>query len=97
MGIAEFPDHKDRMEQSMRDLLYDYETHGYCTSFGAWKPEINAIAAPVRSMDGSSIYGINVGGPSFLVSPDELHDRYGQRLRETVEDIAPTPSGSRAA
>lgn len=90
MGIAEFPDHRERMEQSVRDALGDYETYGYCTSFGAWKPEINAIAAPVRSLDGTSVYGINVGAPFFLVSPGELHEQYGRRLRATVKDLAPT-------
>ncbi len=97
LGIVEFPDQKEQMEQSLRDALRDYETYGYCTSFGAWKPEINAIAAPVRSLDGTTIYGINVGGPSFLVSADELHDTYGQRLRATVEALAPPPSGTCAA
>lgn len=86
-GIAEFPDQKDRMEQSIADALRDYGTYGYCTSFGAWKSEINAIAAPVRSLDGTSIYGLNIGGPSFLVSPQILHGDYGTTLLELAAEL----------
>lgn len=86
-GIAEFPEQKDRMVHSLREAVRDYNTRGYCTSFGGWKPEINAIAAPVRSLDGSSVYGLNIGGPSFLVSPGELHEKYGERLLQAVRDL----------
>lgn len=87
MGIAEFPGQRERMEKSLDDIARDYETYGYCTSFGAWKPEINAIAAPVRSLDGTSVYGLNIGGPSFLVSPEELHEDYGYRLLQAVKEL----------
>lgn len=87
MGIAQFLGQKERMKQGLHDALRDYANFGYSTSFGAWKPEINAIAAPIRSLDGTSIYGINIGGPSFLVSPQELHEGYGERLRTAVEQL----------
>ena len=84
LAIAEFPDQKDRMTQSLAEAQRDFETYGYCTSFGRWKPEINAIAAPFRSLDGTTVYGLNIGGPSFLVSPEDLHAQYGTRLIDTV-------------
>lgn len=93
MGIREFPEQQERMEQSIRDAVSDYETYGYCTSFGAWKPEINAIAAPLRSLDGTTVYGVNVGGPSFLISPKELHKEYGPALLETVRKLGGIPAG----
>ncbi|KRW97545.1 IclR family transcriptional regulator [Paracoccus sp. MKU1] len=89
-GIREFPGQRQRMEDSVRDALKDHETYGYCTSFGAWKPEINAIAAPLLSVDGTTVYGVNVGGPSFLVSPEELHEHYGPRLIDVVASFSRT-------
>lgn len=89
-GIEEFPDQRDRMTESLAEALTDFEQYGYCTSFGAWKPEINAIAAPIRSLDGSSVYGLNVGGPSFLVSAEELHRTYGPRLLRAVAELGGT-------
>lgn len=93
MGIQEFPEQRERMEQSIRDAVSDYETYGYCTSFGAWKAEINAIAAPLRSLDGTTVYGINIGGPSFLISPKELHREYGPALLETVRKLGGMEGG----
>lgn len=87
-GIEEFPDDKERMEQGLKSAVQDYKIYGYCTSFGSWKPEINAIGAPIRSIDGRTIYGINVGGPSFLVKPEELIGYYGPRLLEMVEMLS---------
>lgn len=86
-AIREFPDQRQRMEQSLEKGLRDYRTYGYCTGFGDWRPEINGIAAPVRSLDGTSVYGVNVGGPSFLVTPQELHADYGQRLLDAVREL----------
>ncbi|MFS4437477.1 IclR family transcriptional regulator [Paracoccaceae bacterium GXU_MW_L88] len=86
-AIEEFPGQRDRLEDSLEKAITDYDKYGYCTSFGAWKPEINAIAAPVRSLDGTSIYGVNVGAPSFLISPDELHEQYGERLRRATAHL----------
>lgn len=86
-ACKEFPDHRARMEQSITDALNDFATFGYCTSFGAWKPEITSIAAPCRSLDGRSVYGVNIGGPTFLVSGAQLHEQYGQRLLEFISRI----------
>lgn len=86
-AIKERPGEAERIERGLADALQDFQRYGYCTSFGAWKPEITAIAAPLASPDGSSIYAVNVGGPSFLVTPEELHHSYGQRLIETVRRI----------
>ncbi|MFD1796486.1 IclR family transcriptional regulator [Paracoccus aurantiacus] len=89
-AIAEFPGQRERMERSLNQAVEDYERYGYCTSFGAWKPEINSIAAPLRSLDGSSVYGVNIGGPSFMISPEELHEQYGDRLRSAVSGLGAT-------
>lgn len=86
-AIDEFPGQRERLEKGLEEAISDYNKFGYCTSFGSWKPEINAIAAPIRSLDGTSIYGVNVGGPSFLISPEELHEEYGERLREAVNAL----------
>lgn len=86
-GIREFPAQQARIVQSVEDALRDYDRFGYCTSFGDWKPEINAIAVPLRALDGRTVYSLNVGGPSFLVGPDELHETYGPRLLAALDRL----------
>jgi DNA-binding IclR family transcriptional regulator len=87
-AVEEFPEQKSRMEESLAKLLEDYATYGYCTSFGSWKPEVNAIAVPFPSLDGSTVYGLNVGAPSFLVSEQELHEEYGPRLLHAAKTLS---------
>lgn len=89
-AVAEFPEQRKRIEHSLRTLRQDYERFGYCTGFGDWRAEINGIAAPLRSLDGTGVYGLNVGGPSFLITPEELHRDYGPALLETVERLGGT-------
>lgn len=86
-AIREFPDQKKRLKESLEEARKDFETFGYCTSFGAWKTEANAIAAPLLSLDGTTIYGVNVGGPSFLVTPKDLHEQYGARLIHLAQTL----------
>lgn len=88
MTVAEFPEQKAKLKESLTKTLEDFAAYGYCTSFGSWKPEVNAIAAPFPSLDGSTVYGLNVGGPSFLVSEDELHNEYGPRLRLAAKALS---------
>lgn len=58
----------------------EYAAHGFVTSFGEWRSEINGIAVPVWSLNGDRLYAMNVGAPAFLASPAELRDTYGPML-----------------
>lgn len=73
----------------------EYRTLGYCSSFGSWRPEINGIAVPVLSLSGDRIYGINVGGPSFLVSPEELSESYAAPLVAVGKSLSQFPARER--
>lgn len=81
----EMPDRIDEIDAGLEAALSGYAADGYCSSFGEWRPEVNGIAVPVVSLDGDRIYGLNVGGPSFLVSPDCLRADYGDRLKAAAQ------------
>ncbi|QBF31935.1 IclR family transcriptional regulator [Thalassococcus sp. S3] len=68
--------------------LSEYEAQGYCTGYGEWRPDVNGIAAPVFSMNGSRVYGLNVGGPSFHVKRKQLEGVYAKRLIEAAETLS---------
>jgi len=92
LGAQEFPEQKARIEDSVCIAAEDYASLGYVRSFGDWKAEINAIAVPVRPLDQSTIYGLNIGGPSFLVSGDTLETHYAAALVEaSLRLSAPAP------
>ena len=79
-AIAEKPGDEGVLRAGLDEALDSYARYGFCTSFGGWRGEINGIAVPVASLGGDRLYGLNVGGPSFLVSPEMLLEAYGDRL-----------------
>lgn len=86
-AIAREPDGKDRILKGLKTMRHDIERFGYCTSFGDWRPEINAVAAPIPAPGGPGSFGMNVGGPAFLISPDDLHEQFGEPLREAARRL----------
>ncbi|MCR9256740.1 MAG: IclR family transcriptional regulator [Alphaproteobacteria bacterium] len=78
------PDQAQQIRESVAEAMEQIEKQGFCTSFGDWIPDVNAVAAPVLSLDGDDLYAINVGGPSFMVSKERLTDDLGPRLAKVA-------------
>ena len=76
------------IEKAVTRATREIAEQGFCTSFGGWIPDVNAVAAPVVSGDGENVYAINVGGPSFMIAQDRLSDDLGPRLAEIARSLA---------
>ena len=77
---AEGREDMDGVRRGLDAAAEEYARHGYCSSFGEWRPTISGIAVPILSLDGDRFFAMNVGAPSFLITPEELRDSYGPRL-----------------
>lgn len=88
------PDEAQAIDICIKDALQDFEKYGLCTGFGGWREEVNGIAVPVYSLNGDRIYGLNVGGPSFLVSPQELMDHYAEPLKLAARNLSSHAPGA---
>lgn len=91
LAEQENPDDAERIRAGVDKALESYERYGFTTGFGDWRREVNGIAVPVVSLDGDRVYGMNVGGPSFLVSPETLIDEYGAKLVEAGKALSRQP------
>lgn len=80
------------IEKAIARAKEEIAAKGFCTSFGGWIPDVNAVAAPVVSNDGENVYALNVGGPSFMVTQDLLTEDLGPRLAEIARMLA-VPEG----
>lgn len=60
------------IREGVERAVEEYRTHGVCTSFGDWQPDVNAIAVAFKPAHGSSILSVNCGGPAFKLSPEFL-------------------------
>jgi len=74
------PEGQEARAASLARAIDEYEAHGFCSSYGAWRPDVNGIAVYLKSLDGSRVYGLNVGGPSFHVKPKQLEKVYAPLL-----------------
>lgn len=73
--------------------LDDYRTLGVTCSFGDWNREVNGIARAFDPGNGLPIMAVNVGGPSYNLSPAFLLDEVRPRLIEVVKTIEKTLPG----
>lgn len=95
-ALIELADKRDPDGRADRIALLDearaqYETLGYCKAYGVWRADVNGIAAPIRTLDGDGVAGLNVGGPSFHVKKRELESVYAKMLTETAESLSLRP------
>lgn len=95
------PENFRRIERGIETAIRELEAQGFCTSFGDWRSDVNAVGAPVLSLDGEHLYGLNCGGPSFTVSTGLLMEDLGPRLAKMAawlsapqEAIEPVGNGS---
>ena len=90
---AGYPAAKANVDRAIEELA----TQGFCTGFGDWIADVNAVAAPILSDDGQSVYAMNVGGPSFMISKEHLTEDLGPRLARITQDLtAPILPGETA-
>ena len=85
-------DESERLARGLERARADFAAHGFCTSFGEWRKEINGIAAPVVPVqEGGRIYAVNVGGFAFLNPEETLMRDYAPRLLRAVHNLSLRP------
>jgi len=82
------PENYRKLEKGVRRACDELAGQGFCTSFGDWLPDVNAVAAPIVSLDGEHLYGLNAGGPSFVVPESLLMETIGPRLARIARDLS---------
>ena len=82
------PDKRAARLESLAHAKTEFENLGYCTGYGDWRPDVNGIAVPVFSLNGSRVYGMNVGGPSFHVKKKQLERVYAKKLIAASERLS---------
>lgn len=82
------PDDFRRIERGVSEAVEQLRRQGFVTSFGDWRPDIHAVAAPVLTINGQRLYGMNCGGPSFTLGVAELMERHGPRIAQITRDLS---------
>lgn len=82
------PQTEARGRASYAAAVEEFAAKGFCSSYGDWRADVNGIAVPVFSPNGSIVYGLNIGGPSFHVKKKQLETVYAKRLIKAAEAIS---------
>jgi DNA-binding IclR family transcriptional regulator len=69
------------VEGPFRRALEEYEGHGFIVNPGVFHPGYNTAAVPVVGADGRSLFALNCGGATSIVSLAQLRTEIGPRLR----------------
>ena len=87
-AAAEGSEFEARARDSYAAAMTEFADKGFCSSYGDWRPDVNGIAVPVFSPNGSQVYGLNVGGPAFHVKKRQLETTYAQLLSAAAQAIS---------
>lgn len=89
-GAQLLPDSIVAQKDSYKTAKAEYETHGYCSSFGDWRKDVHGIAVPIKTLDGR-VFAINAGGPAINVKQKQLETIYAPRLIAAAKNLSLQP------
>ena len=75
------------MLETMKVEVERFATNGYTTSFGAWWPEINAVATTIRVVEDGDPLLLSLSGLSSTITPDRVAEKYAAALLSTAQMI----------
>ena len=73
----------DGIQHAFREL----DERGFCTSFGAWRREVYAVAAPLMFNNGRDVLALNCGVESLGLSDKFLYETSGPALLGAIKEI----------
>jgi len=88
------PETFPKIEAGVKKAIRQLEEQGFVTSFGDWRPDVNAIGVPVLSLNRDRVFGLICGGPSFTASAKYLSEEVGPRLVKISGDLSAPPDAT---
>jgi DNA-binding IclR family transcriptional regulator len=70
----------------MDAALAEHAREGWCSSFGEWHPEINALGFALRGPRGE-LYGASVGGPAYVLTRERMQEQVAPALLQAQKAI----------
>jgi DNA-binding IclR family transcriptional regulator len=84
---AEEPGRFAELRRGVEQAVREYEERGFCTAVGAWRREVNAVAAPLVAPDGGEILVFSCSGAPFQFGREKLEGEIGPRLITLVGNV----------
>jgi DNA-binding IclR family transcriptional regulator len=79
--------HWDRVLAEVTKARQEVQEFGFCVSLGDWQSEINGVAAPIRTPDGDKLFAVNLGGPSYALTAEDVWKKHGPAVSGLARQI----------
>lgn len=81
------------LKQRIEECIGEAQKRGFCLVDGEWQRDTRAIAAPIISPDGNTVFAMNCVAPSFQISVETLENDIGPRLAHLCLGLTPMMGG----
>ena len=81
------------LKQRIEECIGEMQKRGFCLVDGEWQRDTRAIAAPIISPDGNTVFAMNCVAPSFQISVETLENDIGPRLAHLCLGLTPMMGG----
>lgn len=75
-----------QLQSRLEAARAEYASSGFCSSFGEWHPDINAVGFSLLGPRGER-YGVSVGGPAYTLKKEFMLEKVGPQLPRTKQAI----------
>lgn len=90
--LEELRDHEGEnwrlVEPGIEAAIESYLKRGYCTSYGEWRNDVNAVAVPLVPRDVSPVMAFNCGDPSHSLTRDWIESDVAARMVSLVRRVS---------
>ncbi|MFI9585556.1 IclR family transcriptional regulator [Streptomyces sp. NPDC052236] len=73
-GLARMTPHTLTSKKKLEADLAEARERGYAMTVGEYEEGLNAMAAPVRSIDGETVSALTISGPAFRFTEERMHE-----------------------
>lgn len=74
-------------EEDIARAIRECSELGYCTSIGDMQADVNGVAVPLTTPQSHRVYAISLGGPSYMLTKPDIHEKWGERLVQMASHI----------
>ena len=82
-----------KVRAGIERAVKDMQTRGFTLSLGEWERDINAVGVPLMAPDGSGVFALNCGAPTFQFTRERLESDIGPRLVNMARNVEVALSG----
>lgn len=84
-----YPDEWETNRRYIEESVQMYRDDGYVLNLRHYHPDVNALGVPIVSPNGRRVIAMNCGGPSSVISREQLDGPIAQAMKDLASSLSP--------